>query len=208
MTRFAPVAFAAVIALAAAGGAVTAQDPFVTDPAQVRAGVYDLDPSHGKITWSVSHLGFSTYVGQFVNVSAQLTLDPANPANSTLTAAVPLTDVASNDSGLDGHLQTPDFFDAANHPTAAFVATSIVVDADDADEATVTGDLTLRGVTRPVVMEVEFNQAGVSPVNRRYTVGFDGEATIRRSEFGVDYGVPFVSDEVKLHIEGEFILRE
>ena len=145
MTSFRPLALAGVLAAATAAGAVTAQDPFVTDPAQVRAGVYDLDASHGKITWSVSHMGFSTYVGQFVNVSGALTLDPANPANSTLSASVPLADVASNDDGLNGHLRTADFFDVDNHPTATFVATSIAVDEDDADEATVTGDLTLRG---------------------------------------------------------------
>ena len=207
MSSFRPVAFAAILAVAATAGAVTAQDPFVTDPAQVRAGFYDLDASHGKITWSVSHMGFSTYVGQFVNVSGELTLDPANPANSTLSATIPLADVASNNDGLNGHLRTADFFDVDNHPTATFVATSIVVDDDDADEATVTGDLTLRGVTRPVVMEVEFNQAGVNPVNQRYTVGFDGEASIQRSEFGIAYGLPLLGDEVELHIEGEFILR-
>lgn len=199
---------AALVVIAGAAGAVTAQDPIVRDPAQVRAGTYDLDPSHGKITWSVDHMGFSTYVGQFVNVSGELTLDPADPSRSTLRASIPVTDVDANDDALDGHLLTPDFFDAANHPVATFVATSIVVDADDRDEATVSGDLTLRGVTRPVVMEVDFNQAGVSPVNQRYTVGFDGEATIRRSEFGIEYGLPFLGDEVELHIEGEFILRE
>lgn len=208
MTPFRSIAVAAALGLAAIGGAVTAQNPFTTDPAQVQPGVYDLDSSHGKITWSVSHLGFSTYVGQFVNVQAELTLDPSNPSASALTATIPLTDVDSNDDALDAHLRNADFFDVENHPTARFVATSIVVDADDPDEATVTGELTLRGVTRPVVMEVEFNQAGINPLSQRYTVGFDGEATIRRSEFGVSYGLPFVGDAVKLHLEGEFILRQ
>jgi len=186
------------------GGTVVAQAALTKVPAEVQSGTYKLDPAHGKITWSVSHLGFSTYVGQFTNVAADLTLDPANPSASTLTATVPLTDVDPNNDGLKAHLQTPDFFDTAQFPTATFVATSIVVDADDATEAEVTGDLTIRGVTRPVTMDVQFNQAGPS-MGGVYKVGFDGEATIKRSEFGVNFALGPISDEVELHIEGEFI---
>ena len=187
-----------------AGGAVVAQTQTTQNPVEVQAGTYKLDSSHGKITWSVNHLGFSTYYGQFTNVSADLTLDPANPSASTLTATVPLADVAPNSDGLKAHLQTPDFFNAAEFPTATFTATSIAIDEDDASEADVTGNLTLRGVTRPVVLEVEFNQAGPSMGNT-YKVGFDGETTIKRSDFGINYGLPAVGDEVKLHIEGEFV---
>lgn len=188
-------------------GAVVARTQATKVPAEVRAGTYALDAAHGKITWSVDHLGFSTYYGQFVNVQAELKLDPANPSASTLTATIPLTDVDSNSDGLDAHLQTADFFDTANHPTATFVSRSITIDSDDPSEADVLGDLTIRGVTRPVTMEVEFNQAGPSMGNT-YKVGFDGEATIKRSEFGVNYALPAVSDEVKLHLEGEFVLQQ
>lgn len=203
--RFAPRA-ALVGALAfslLAGGAVVAQSAMTRIPAEVQAGAYKLDSSHGKITWSVDHLGFSKYYGQFVNVSAELTLDPANPAASTLTATIPLTDVAPNDDGLKRHLQTADFFDTANHPVATFRSTRIVVDPSDPDEATVYGELTLRGVTKPVTMEIDFNQAGQT--RGGYKAGFDGEATIRRSDFGITYALPGVSDEVELHIEGEFV---
>ena len=199
--------YAAVGALAiglAAGGGVVARQAATTVPAEVQAGAYKLDSSHGKITWSVSHLGFSTYYGQFVNVQAELNLDPANPAASTLTATIPLTDVAPNDDGLKTHLQTADFFDTANHPTATFRSVHIMIDPSEPDEATVHGELTLRGVTKPVTMEVEFNQAGPS-MGGAYRVGFDGEATIKRSDFGVNYALPAVGDEVKLHIEGEFL---
>ncbi len=195
---------AGAIALSLIGGGVIAQSSATKAPAEVQAGTYKLDPAHGKITWSVNHLGFSTYVGQFVNVAADLTLDPANPSASTLTATVPLADVDPNSDGLKAHLQTPDFFDAAQFPTATFVATSIVIDADDATEAEVTGDLTLRGVTRPVTLDVQFNQAGPS-MGGVYKVGFDGETTIKRSEFGINFALPAIGDEVELHIEGEFI---
>jgi polyisoprenoid-binding protein YceI len=202
--RFVPRAV--VFGLLAGGlltGGVVAQTALTRVPAEVQAGDYRLDPAHGKITWSVDHMGFSTYVGQFVNAEAELTLDPANPSASRLTATIPLTEVDSNSDGLDAHLQTADFFDTANHPTATFVSRSVTVDADDPSEATVLGDLTLRGVTRPVTMEVEFNRAGVSM--GAYKAGFDGEATIRRSEFGIAYGLPVLGDEITLHIEGEFI---
>ncbi|PZO05234.1 MAG: hypothetical protein DCF29_08650 [Alphaproteobacteria bacterium] len=208
MNRLVRYSLAGVAAAALmTSGAVVARTQATQVPAEVRAGTYALDAAHGKITWSVNHLGFSTYYGQFVNVQAELKLDPANPSASTLTATIPLTDVDSNSDGLDTHLQTADFFDTANHPTATFVSRSITIDADDPTEADVLGDLTIRGVTRPVTMEVEFNQAGPSMGNT-YKVGFDGEATIKRSEFGVNYALPAVSDEVKLHLEGEFVLQQ
>ena len=197
------IAAAASLSLLA-GGAVVAQAALTQAPAEVQAGTYKLDPDHGKVTWSVDHLGFSTYVGQFVNAQADLVLDPANPSASRLTATIPLTEVDTNSDGLDAHLQTADFFDTANHPVATFVSRTVTVDAGDPSEATVVGDLTLRGVTRPVTMAVEFNQAGPS-MGGAYRAGFDGEATIKRSDFGVDYALPVLGDEVTLHIEGEFI---
>lgn len=196
------IAAAASLSLLA-GGAVVAQAALTQTPSEVQAGAYDLDSEHGKITWSVDHMGFSTYKGQFVNVDADLVLDPANPSASTLTATIPLTDVDSNSAGLDAHLQTADFFDTANHPVATYVSRSVTVNPNDASRATVVGDLTLRGVTRPVTMEVKFNQAGPS-MGGVYRAGFDGRATIRRSEFGITYGLPVLGDEVDLHIEGEF----
>ena len=203
--RFAPrTALVGALAFSLlAGGAVVAQSAMTRVPAEVQAGAYKLDPAHGKITWSVDHLGFSKYYGQFVNVAAELTLDPANPAASTLTATIPLTDVAPNDDGLKRHLQTPDFFDTANHPVATFRSVHIMLDPAKPNEAMVHGELTLRGVTKPVTMEVEFNQAGQT--RGGYKAGFDGEATIKRSDFGITYALPGVSDEVELHIEGEFV---
>lgn len=205
-TSFMKYALAGALAVSLAGGAVVAQAALTKNPAEVTAGNYDLESSHGKITWSVNHFGLSTYTGQFVNVKAELKLDPANPSASTLTATIPLTDVAPNDDRLKGHLQTADFFDTANHPTATFVSRSVTVHPGKANEATVVGDLTLKGVTKPVTVEVVFNAAG--PVMGAYKAGFDGEATIKRSEFGINYALPAVSDEVKLHIEGEFVIQK
>jgi len=191
------------VALCLIGGGVVAQAAFTKVPTEVQAGTYALDSSHGKITWSVNHLGFSTYTGQFSGVSAELTIDPANPSAATLSATVPISGLDDTSPGLKTHLQTPDFFDAAQFPTATFVATSISVDASDPTEADVVGNLTLHGVTKPVTLDVKFNQAGA--MRGAYRLGFDGETTIKRSEFGMAYGLPAIGDEVELHIEGEFV---
>lgn len=191
-----------VAGLAVSAGVVQAQDAFVKNPAEVRAGTYTLDPEHSKITWFVNHLGFSTYAGQFAGATGTLTLDPKAPTAARLDVTVKTDDVGTLNAALDKHLKTPDFLDTAKFPTATFNSTRVVVTGDG--EADIHGDLTLRGVTKPIVIEAEFNQAGPNPMSKVYTVGFDGEAKIRRSDFGIAYALPAVGDEVTLKIEAEF----
>jgi polyisoprenoid-binding protein YceI len=200
------VLIAAAVALTSVSAAAIAQaDDFIRNPAQVQSGTYVLDPAHGKITWSMDHMGFSTYVGQFTDVSATLKLDARNPSASKLQAEVKTDSVGSLNSALDNHLKTADFLDTAKHPTAGFQATSIrLVDADSAE---ISGNLTLRGVTKPIVILADFNQAGINPVDKKYSVGFDGHARIKRSDFGINYGVPVLGDDVTLHFEAEFKLQ-
>lgn len=200
--------FTATIALAGVSVGAIAQQAdfgFVHSPADVKSGSYVLDAAHGKITWSVDHMGFSTYVGQFSDLSATLDLDTANPSASKLEATVNTDSAGTFSDGLNAHLKTADFFDTANHPTATFQATGIRM--IDADSANITGNLTLRGVTKPIVMTADFNQAGISPADKKYTVGFDGHARIKRSDFGITYGAPLLGDEVTLHMEAEFKLQ-
>ena len=196
------ILFAAVAAVSLAGAAGAQSDALTKTPTQVRSGTYVLDPAHGKITWSVDHMGFSTYVGQFTDVSATLNLDSANPSASKLDATVRTASAGTFSDGLDKHLKTADFFDVAKHPTATFRATSIR--PTDADSADIAGNLTLRGVTRPILIRADFNQAGVNPLDKVYSVGFDGRAKIKRSDFGINYGLPALGDEVTLHFEAEF----
>ncbi len=184
--------------------AVQAQDALTSNPAEVTAGAYVLDPAHSKITWSVDHMGFSTYIGQFTGVDARLTIDPDRLSATALTATVRTDTVGTFHDGLDAHLKNADFLDVSNHPTATFRSTS--VKRTGASTADITGDLTLRGVTRPVTLEAEFNQAGVNPLDKTYTLGFDGKAVIKRSDFGVSYGLPAVGDEVTLNLAAEFKL--
>lgn len=188
------------------GGAIAQSDALTQNPVEVRSGSYVLDPAHGKITWSVDHMGFSTYVGQFTDVAATLDLDVRNPAASTLSATIDTDSVGTLNDQLDSHLRTADFLDTANFPQAQFTATSMRL--IDRDSAAITGNLTLRGVTRPVTIEADFNQAGINPVDQKYTLGFDGEATIKRSDFGINHGLPMLGDEVTLSLEAEFKLKE
>lgn len=168
----------------------------------VRAGSYKLDPEHGKITWSVNHLGFSTYAGQFAGVTADLTLDPRALGKTSLTATVDLGTVDTLNPKLNEQLKGDGFFDTAKLPDATFKSTSVTPTGPRS--ARIDGTLTLHGHTAPVVLSATFNNAGVDPVDKRYTIGFDAASIIRRSSFGVSEYVPLIGDDVLLTIEGEF----
>jgi polyisoprenoid-binding protein YceI len=192
-------AFAAFLALSAAGAA---QAQITTAPAAVQAGTYKLDPSHGKITWSVTHFGFSTYIGQFSSVNATLKLDPKALGASALNVTVDATSLGTLNPALDTHLKSKDFLDVATFPTATFKATKVTKTGEKT--ADIAGDLTLHGVTKPVVVHAVFNQAGVNPLDKKYSLGFAGTAEITRSDFGIKAYVPAISDNVTLTIEAEF----
>ena len=196
---FAVVGLGAVLVLSPL--AVVAQSAFSNDPAQVQAGDYRLDPAHSKITWSVDHFGFSTYVGQFGKVDGTLSIDPNKATEARLDVTVDANSVGTLNPALDAHLKTADFLDTAKFPTAAFKATAIKLTGQRT--ADITGDLTLHGVTRPVTVAATFNQAGVNPVDKTYSLGFAGKAKIRRSDFGVSAYAPALGDEVTLELEAE-----
>jgi len=209
MRRFAPIAAVAIAILAVP--AVIAQSPGAPgapDKSRVTAGTYAADPGHTMVVWEVDHLGFSNYTGIFGDVTGTLVLDPANPAASKVDVTIPVSKVTTASAGLTAHLLRagkdggkPDFFGAAP-ADAKFVSTSVVVDADG-DEAKVAGNLTLNGVTKPVTLDVDFHGAGMG-MGKKETVGFEAEATIKRSDFGITMGIPYVSDEVELKIHAAF----
>ncbi len=211
MRRIAPLA--ALAALIVAVPVVIAQNtpgtPGAPDKTRVAAGTYAADAGHTMVVWEVDHFGFSKYSGIFGDVTGTLVIDPANPAASKVDVTIPVAKVTTASSGLTGHLLRagkdggkPDFFGPAP-ADAKFVSTSVVLD-DDGDEAKVTGNLTLNGVTKPVTLDVDFHGAGTNPYNKKATVGFEAETTIRRSDFGIAYGIPAVSDAVELEIHAAF----
>lgn len=168
----------------------------------VQGGTYALDKSHAKIVWGVSHLGFSTYYGEFSDFDAQLVLDSQRPENSKLNVTVDLNSVDTHNDALDTHLKTPDFFDTAKHATATFASTT--VQRTGPTTANVTGNLTLHGVTKPIALAVTLNKAAEQPMTKAYTAGFSAEAVIDRTAFGMTTYAPALGSEVKLIISGEF----
>lgn len=187
----------------------TPQAPGKPNPAAVSGGSYTADPGHSLVTWTVDHLGFTPYSGIFGDVSGTLTLDPKAPQNAKVDVTIPVSKVTTASAGLTQHLLRagkdggkPDFF-GANPADARFVSTRVVVSGQTAK---VTGNLTLNGVTKPVTLDAKFYGAGTAPqmMGGKENVGFTATGTIRRSEFGVGFGIPMVSDAVKLDIVAAF----
>lgn len=181
--------------------------PGTKDVSRVVAGTYSVDPGHTLISWEVDHLGFTPYFGIFGDATGKLTIDPKNLSAAKVDITIPVSKVTTASEGLTKHLlapakdanSKPDFF-GANPADARFVSTAVRVKDDD--EAEVTGNLTLNGVTRPVTLDVEFYGAGKMPAQMggQTGLGFEAEAEIKRSDFGIAYGLPMVSDKVKLKI--------
>ncbi|KGB51736.1 YceI precursor [Sphingopyxis sp. LC81] len=209
MRRIVPLAALALAVVAtpivlAQGGSA----PGAPDKTRVTAGTYAADAGHTMVVWEVDHLGFSKYTGIFGDVTGTLVIDPKNLAAAKVDVTIPVAKVTTASAGLTSHLLRagkdggkPDFFGAAP-ADAKFVSTS-VVPGSDGDEAKVTGNLTLNGVTKPVTLDVDFHGAGVG-MNKKETIGFQAETTIKRSDFGVSMGIPYVSDAVELEIHAAF----
>ena len=186
-----------VLASATAAHAVN-----VTDPAQVRAGDYRLEPAHTQVLFSFGHFGFSTFYGRFNSVSGSLQLDPKQLAASQLSVSIPVDSISTGNAKLDGELRGAQFFDGAKYPTISFTARQVTV--AHRSVAQVSGDLTMHGVTRPVTLVAKFNGAGINPIDKAYTVGFEVSGHVKRSDFGISQYVPMVSDDVTLIISAPF----
>jgi polyisoprenoid-binding protein YceI len=180
----------AVVALFGAGSAMAA-------PVE-----YAFDPSHSQVVFEYSHLGFSNDTGIINGVTGKLVLDAENPANSSVEATVPLSGLRSIAPELDEHLFGKDFLNTdKSGAVATFKSTKVEPDGDD--EARVTGDFTLNGVTKQIVLDVDLNKLGAHPMSGKDAVGFDAETQIKRSEFNLGQFVPAVGDEVQINITVE-----
>ncbi len=173
-----------------------------TDLAQVEGGQFVVDKNHAKIIFSTTHFGFSTYYGLFNDFDAKLAFDPKDPAKSALSVTVNMNGIDTTNPKLDGHLKSPDFFDANKYPQAVFTATEIKVTGPTS--GTITGTLNLHGVTKPVTLDATFNGGGQNPMTKAYVLGFNAVGHLKRSEFGISTYVPAVGDDVTLTISAEF----
>ena len=191
--------FGLVVSIPAIAQEMPKTPPGAADVRRITAGQYAVDPSHSQVTFTVNHLGFSTYRGTFGEVTGSMAIDPKMPAKAKVVIDIPMKGLVTTVPKLTEHLLAPDFFDAAKYPTARFVATSV---RPSGKRAKIAGNLTIKGVTKPVVLDAAFVGAGTMMGKR--TVGFDATTTIRRSDFGVSYGIPLVPDAVPLQISVAF----
>ncbi len=164
---------------------------------------YKLDPNHTLVLASWNHKGFSHPSANFGEADGTLVYDAANVAKSSVQVTLPLSGLNGFVKDFDEHLRSADFFDALKFPSATFKSTR--VEAAGKGKLKVTGDLTIKDITRPVVLDVALNKADKLG-DGRGIIGFDATATIKRSDFGVGLYVPMVSDEVKLSITTEAIV--
>ena len=165
------------------------------------AAVYEIDARHTQVFFTYTHNGYSHLRGRLTEVSGTFDFDPADPTKSSIDVQLPLSSLSTGVAKLDAHLQSADFFDAAQFPTAAFKSTGVTVKAKD--KLAVAGDLTIKGVTRPVVFEVTINSTAPNGFTKLPAAGFDAHAVIKRSDFGVDAMLGAVPDEVAIDISME-----
>lgn len=163
------------------------------------ATTYTLEPQHsqGVIRWN--HLGFSNPTAQFTMVEGSVDFDQADPTRSSAMVTIKLANLSSGVPDLDEGFRSVDFFDSARYPVATFNSTKVEKGAAP-DKLRVTGNLTLRGVTRPVTLDVTINKIGVNIRSNLPSIGFEATTTLKRSDFGLGAFVPQVSDEVSIHI--------
>src|SRR3546814_10524346 len=162
---------------------------------------YKLDPNHTMVVAQWNHFGFSNPYANFGDADGTLVYDADDVSASSVEVTLPLTGMDSFSDDFDEHLRSADFFDALKFPAATFKSTK--VEAAGEGKLKVTGDLTIKDITRPVVLDVTLNKAADHPKTKRPAIGFDATATIKRSDFDVAMYVSNAGDEVKLRIPTE-----
>jgi polyisoprenoid-binding protein YceI len=166
--------------------------------ASAQAADYKIDGSHTQVLFSYSHFGMSHITGRFDEVKGSFDFDAKNPAKSSIQVEIPIASLSTGVAKLDEHMKSPDFFDAAKFPTATFKSTKVTAAGDK--KLSVAGDLTIHGVTKPVVLDVTINGNGPHPMKKVAAAGFDARTTIKRSEFGIEKYAPAVSDDITIAI--------
>jgi polyisoprenoid-binding protein YceI len=161
---------------------------------------YKLDPTHTDVIAQWSHFGFSNPTAHFGQADGSLVYDADNVSASSVQVTLPLSGLNGFSAKFDEHLRSADFFDAVQFPSASFKSTS--VEDLGGGKLKVSGDLTIKDITKPVVLDVTLNKVGEN-MQKQAAIGFDASTTIKRSDFGVGLYAPAVSDEVKIRITTE-----
>jgi hypothetical protein len=162
---------------------------------------YKIDPTHTATVFTWNHFGFSTPSANFSDIQGTISVDNAKPADSSVNVTIPLASLNTNVKALDEHLKTPDFFDAEKYPNITFKSTK--VQALGKNKYKITGNLTVKNVTKPVVLDAVLNKQGVHPMTKAQSIGFNATTSFNRSAFGVGAYVPNVGDKITVNITTE-----
>ncbi|MHA3051509.1 YceI family protein [Acinetobacter sp. ANC 4640] len=162
---------------------------------------YKIDPTHTATVFSWNHLGFSTPSANFSAIQGVINVDNAKPANSSVNVTIPVSSVNTNVPVLDKEFQEEGWFNAAKYPNITFVSTK--VETKDKKHFDITGNLTVKGITKPVVLKAVLNKQGVHPMTKAEAVGFNATTSFSRSDFGIANYVPYVGDKITVNITTE-----
>jgi polyisoprenoid-binding protein YceI len=185
-------------------GAATAS----ADAPAVPSGTYALEKTHASLTWSVNHLGLSNYTARFTGFDVTLTLDADSPEKSSVTASIDPLSVRTDypgDTDFDGEIaRDPKFLNAGTYPSITFTSTRVEMTGETT--ARIHGNMTMLGVTKPLVLDATLNGTlAQHPYAKVPAIGFHAEGTVKRSDFGFSHLTPYVGDEVSFVIEAEFL---
>lgn len=162
---------------------------------------YKIDPTHTATVFSWNHFGFSTPSANFTDIKGVIKVDNAKPANSSVEVTIPLSSVNTNVPALDKEFQEEAWFNAAKYPNITFKSTK--VETKDKKHFKITGDLTVKGVTKPVVLDAVLNKQGEHPMAKVPAIGFNATTSFNRSAFGIGNYVPNVGDKITVNITTE-----
>ncbi|GAB3041863.1 YceI family protein [Acinetobacter apis] len=162
---------------------------------------YKIDPTHTATVFSWNHFGFSTPSANFTDIQGTIHVDNQKPSNSSVDVTIPVSSVNTNVAELDKHFQEKEWFDAAKYPTITFKSTK--VETKDKKHFKITGHLTVKGVTKPVVLNAVLNKQAVHPMTKAQAIGFNATTTFNRSAFGIGSYVPNVGDKITVNITTE-----
>ena len=175
----------------------------LTASAAAQATTWQIDPNHTAAQFSVRHLGISTVRGAFTKVSGSVTYDPANPGKTLIDVTIDTSSVDTRVERRDNDLRSPNFFDAAKFPTLTFKSKR--TEANGAGRLKVTGDLTIHGVTKEVVLEVEGPSEPMKDPRGNQHMGASASTKINRQDFGVSADKGMVGDDISIMIDVELI---
>ena len=167
---------------------------------------YEFDKAHTQILFFVNHLGFSDSQGEFHEYDGHFTFDRGAPEKSSVEVTIQTASIDMDHEKWDAHMRNEDFFDVETFPTMTFKSTEIEVTGEN--DAAIHGDLTILGVTKPVSLAVRHNKSGKHPFSGKFVAGFSASTTVKRSEFGMNYGLPMISDDIEVRLEVEGVRKE